>query len=140
MGRHGLCHDYGLVARVHLSGPEGGDLHVRAIEAIPVTDMHVRPRPLDAEAAAERIHVLNHLGERLGATGVRFAIQPDGTGLHCAAGADQLAGAIGVRCAASPTPQDPPAALSRRIEAACARRIVRAVAPASGAPSAGGTP
>ncbi len=130
MGRHGMCHDYGLVARLHLSGPEGGALKVRAIEAIPIMDMHVRPRLMGAQAAAERIHVLNYLAAQFGDAGVRFAIEPDGTGLHCAAGADALVGSIGVRCATGRKPEVPSAEVSRRIEAACARRIVRAPPPA----------
>lgn len=140
MGRHGICHDYGLVARVHLSGPQDGALEVRAIEAIPVTDMHVRTQRLEPRAAAERIHVLNSLNARLGDHGVHFAIEPDGTGLYCTAQAGELEGAIGVRCAASRTPMTPSAELSRRIDTACARRIVRGTSPSDGALQSGAMP
>lgn len=125
MGRHDMCRDYGLVARVHLAGAEGQPMAVLAIEAIAVTDMHARPRPLDASTASERIHVLNYLNEQFGARGVRFGIGDDGTGLYCAPGAERLRGRIGVRCAAPPAMVAPSPALATRISAACARRVVR---------------
>lgn len=125
MGRHDMCRDYGLVARVHLAGTKGKPMAVRAIEAIAVTDMHTRPRPLDAATASERIHVLNHLNEQFGAQGVRFGIEDDGTGLYCAPGAERLRGRIGVRCAAPPAMVVPSPVLATRISAACARRVVR---------------
>lgn len=131
MGRHDMCRDYGLVARVHLAGATGAPLDVRAIEAIPITDMHVRPRRLGPTEAGERIHVLNHLGEQFGAQGVRFGIEPDGTGLYCAAGAERLQGPIGQRCANAPVAISPPASLASRIAAACARRVVRETSTAS---------
>lgn len=127
MGRHDMCHDYGLVARVHLSAPEGARLSVTAIEAIPVTGMHMKPRRMDAIASMERVQALNHLNRQFGEQGVRFAVEADGTGLYCTAGADRLAGEIGSRCAASPGYKAPAAALGTRIAAACAKRVVRIV-------------
>ena len=127
MGRHDMCRDYGLVARVHLAGPEGKPLEVRAIEAIPVTDMHDRPRPLDPVAASERIHVLNHLNEQFGVQGLRFGIEADGTGLYCGPGSERLRGRVGRRCAAGPDVTAPPGGLASRIVTACARRVVRLV-------------
>ena len=133
MGRHDMCRDYGLVARLHLAGRDGEPLALRAIEAIPVADMHSRTRRLDAATSAERIHVLNHLSAKFGPQGVRFGIETDGTGLYCAPGAERLEGGIGARCAGLTAAAPPPAALASRIETACARRVVRAVtAPAAG--------
>jgi poly-gamma-glutamate synthesis protein (capsule biosynthesis protein) len=127
MGRHGMCHDYGLVARVHLSGKPGERLSVKAIEAIPVTDMHLKPQRLDAVASMERVQALNHLNRQFGEQGVRFAVEADGTGLYCAAGAERLTGEIGSRCAASPGYEAPAPVLETRIAAACAKRVVRIV-------------
>lgn len=143
MGRHDMCRDYGLVARVHLSARDGERMQVRAIEAMPVTNMHARPRRLAADASRERIHVLNHLGRQLPSSGVQFAIEADGMGLFCAPGADRLAGDIGQRCSRAPAPEVPEPALASRIAAACARRVVRIVQPvADTAPSTapGGQP
>lgn len=142
MGRHDMCRDYGLVARVHMAGAEGQPMAVRAIEAIAITDMHARPRPLDAAAASERIHVLNYLNEQFGARGVRFGIEDDGTGLYCAPGAERLKGRIGLRCAAPPAVTVPSPALASRISAACARRVVRMAeteVPVNAMPSAEGS-
>lgn len=137
MGRHDMCRDYGLVARVHLAGSEGQPLDVRAIEAIPVTDMHDRPRPLDPLAAAERIHVLNHLNEQFGAQGLRFGIEADGTGLYCGPGSERLRGRVGRRCAAGSDVKAPVDGLASRIAAACARRVVRMVESPSAMMTAG---
>jgi poly-gamma-glutamate synthesis protein (capsule biosynthesis protein) len=127
MGRFDICRDYGLLARVHLAAATGERLSVRAIEALPITQMHKAPRLMGGEAGAARIHVLNHLAKRFGATGVRFAPQADGTGLYCAAGAERLSGTIGARCAARPAVSEPPAELAAKIEAACSKKVVRVV-------------
>ena len=136
MGRHDMCHDYGLVARVHLSGKPGERLSVKAIEAIPVTGMHLKPRRHDAVASMERVQALNYLNRQFGEQGVRFAVEADGTGLYCAAGAERLTGEIGSRCASSPGYKAPAPALEARITAACAKRVVRIVeeVPADAAP------
>ncbi len=46
----GVCRDWGLMARVHLKKQADGKLALRAVEAIPVTDTHFRPRPLTGAA------------------------------------------------------------------------------------------
>jgi len=127
MGRQDMCHGYGVVARVHLSGRPGERLSVKAIEAVPVTGMHLKPRRLDAVASTERVQALNYLNRQFGEQGVRFAVEADGTGLYCAAGADRLTGEIGSRCAANPGYKAPAPALETRIAAACAKRVVRIV-------------
>jgi hypothetical protein len=60
MTSSGVCRDYGLMARVHLRRIDG-KLAVRAVEAIPVTDTHYRPRRLSGEQGAARVHALNYL-------------------------------------------------------------------------------
>lgn len=127
MGSFDMCRDYGLLARVHLAGGPSGRLAVRAIEVIPLTDMHWRARPMPSPRASERIHVLNHLANPLddpasGARGLRFAVRSDGSGLHCEPGADREPGRVGVLCrdwsGASHTPVD----LAARIASACSGR------------------
>ncbi len=127
MSRFDMCRDYGLVARVHLAAAPGERLTVRAIEALPITQMHKTPRLMGGEAGTARIHALNHLAKRFGASGVRFAPQVDGTGLYCAAGAERLSGTIGARCTAPAVVAEPPPELAAKIQAACSKKVVRIV-------------
>jgi poly-gamma-glutamate capsule biosynthesis protein CapA/YwtB (metallophosphatase superfamily) len=122
----GACRDYGLMARMHLKKDADGKLKLRAVEAIPVTDTHFRPRRLTGEAGVTRIHALNYLDANLGdaasgARGVAFTPQPDGTGLYCLAGADRDGGTIGALCKdyrpAPPIPDN----LRSSIASSCAR-------------------
>lgn len=124
MGRFGICRDYGLLAKVHLVRRETGRFQVMAIEAIPIEDTHLKPKPLEPVAAAHnRIEVLNYLGSRLGnrenSQGVRFTPQPDGSGLYCAAEAAALPGKIGRLCDGWGPAQPPPERLLRQIAEAC---------------------
>ena len=122
----GICRDYGLMARVHLKKAPDGKLKLRAVEAIPVTDTHYRPRPLTGEDGTARIYALNYLSANLddepaGAHGIAFTPQPNGTGLYCLAGAEKDGGGIGVLCKgyqpAPPIPDD----LMSAITSSCAR-------------------
>jgi len=127
MGKFDMCRDYGLLARVHLAGDLSGRLAVRAVEAIPLTDMHWRARPMPSARAAERIHVLNRLANALddpasGARGLRFAVRSDGTGLHCEPGADREPGRVGSLCSGWSGASHTPAELAARIEPACRGR------------------
>jgi poly-gamma-glutamate synthesis protein (capsule biosynthesis protein) len=124
MATFGACRDYGLLARLHLSSDERGHLRVRAIEAVPLTDMHYKAGRLPAGAAAERINVLNYLAQGLddhatGARGVRFAVMADGSGLHCVAGAEQEEGRIGALCRSWRGPDVPSATQRSRAQASC---------------------
>jgi poly-gamma-glutamate synthesis protein (capsule biosynthesis protein) len=124
MGRFDLCRDYGLLARVHLAADADGHMRPRAVEAIPLTDMHLATRPMPASEARVRVEALNHLAAGLddhaaSATGVRFTPGADGRGLYCLAGAASLPGRIGALCrdwqpASSPAPH-----IARRVAAAC---------------------
>jgi len=132
MSRHDICRDYGLLARVHLTALDGEVPKLRAIEALPVTNMHKATRRLTGDDARARIQVLNHLAAQFGERGVRFATEADGTGLYCAPGTDTRADPLGNRCRkAKIEPPDPK--LAAKIEAACNRRVVRVVENEDGA-------
>ncbi len=123
----GVCRSYGLVARVHLLKLSDGRLRPRAVEAIPVTNMHIKvSRYADQAKSRTRIHALNYLAARLdnrtdGATGVRFTPQKDGSGLYCFKGASGDPGKIGALCKNWKPAPPIPARLRRSIASACAR-------------------
>jgi poly-gamma-glutamate capsule biosynthesis protein CapA/YwtB (metallophosphatase superfamily) len=121
----GICRDYGLMARVHLKRAKSGKLELRAVEAIPVTDTHFRPRRLTGESGAARIHALNYLDAELGdgasARGVLFTPQADGTGLYCLPGADNDGGTIGALCKGYQSAPPIPGNLRGPIASSCAR-------------------
>lgn len=122
----GICRDYGLMARVHLKKAPGGKLKLRAVEAIPVTDTHFRPRPLTGDDGAARIYALNYLDANLGdepagAQGIAFTPQPSGTGLYCLAGADKDGGSVGALCKGYQPPPPIPDDLVDAITSSCAR-------------------
>jgi poly-gamma-glutamate synthesis protein (capsule biosynthesis protein) len=120
----GICRDYGLMARVHLRRGKDGHLDLRALEAIPVTDTHFRPRRIPGENGAAHIHALNYLASALdgeGARGLRFTPQRDGSGLYCVAGANKDGGRIGALCKGYAPPPPIPDELRTPIAASCAR-------------------
>jgi poly-gamma-glutamate synthesis protein (capsule biosynthesis protein) len=126
MNGKGVCRDYGLMARVHLKKTADGKLKLRAVEAIPVSDTHFRPRRLTGEAGAARIHALNYLDANLGedgsdVRGVAFTPQVDGTGLYCLAGADKDGGSIGALCKGYKQAPPIPGNLLSSIAGSCAR-------------------
>lgn len=127
MSRFDICRDYGLVARVHLAAATGERPKLRAIEAIPVTAMHKRPRRFAPDDAKARLHAINHLAAQFDGRGVRFAAEADGTGLYCAPGAERSLSPIGARCRAAPKVEEPEAKLAAEIKAACAKRVIRVV-------------
>ena len=119
----GICRDWGLMARVHLKKQPDGNLALRAVEAIPVTDTHFRPRPLTGEAGAAHIHALNYLDANLGpgSNGIAFTPQSDGTGLYCLPGAKDDGGSIGALCKSYRPAPPIPSSLSGAIASSCAR-------------------
>ena len=120
----GICRDYGLMARVHLRRGKDGHLDLRALEAIPVTDTHYRPRRLTGEKGAAHVHALNYLASTLdgeGARGLRFTPQRDGSGLYCVAGADKDGGRIGALCKGYAPAPPIPDELRAPIAASCGR-------------------
>ena len=126
MTQKGICRDYGLMARVHLREASGGGLLLRAVEAIPVTDTHYRPRRLTGRKGAARIHVLNFLASTLdsakdGTHGVRFTPQADGSGLYCLPGAAKESGRIGALCKRHMPAPPIPSSLRGAIAASCRR-------------------
>ena len=126
MTQKGICRDYGLMARVHLREASGDGLLLRAVEAIPVTDTHYRPRRLTGRKGAARIHVLNFLASTLdsakdGTHGVRFTPQADGSGLYCLPGAAKEGGRIGALCQRHMPAPPIPSSLRGAIAASCRR-------------------
>jgi len=126
MTAKGICRDYGLMARVHLRKAADGKLEVRAVEAIPVTDTHYRPRRITGDKGAAHIHALNYLAATLdddtsGARGLRFTPRRDGSGLYCVPGAEGDGGTIGALCKSYAPPPPIPGSLRRTIAASCSR-------------------
>jgi poly-gamma-glutamate synthesis protein (capsule biosynthesis protein) len=151
------CRDYGLLARVHLrrTAP-GGRLALRAIELVPIHDMHRQPAPFaDPEQARRRIEVVNVLSARLedplasnlatanttttttttktaptltgaGAGAALFSARPDGVGVYCVAGAAGDAGPVGALCRGWTPTPLPPPSAQAEIMRACTREVPRA--------------
>ena len=135
MARFDACRDYGLMVRLHYArASAGGRPTLAAIEAITLTAMHAKATPQEPEDGAVRIAVLNALADGLdapeaGASGVRFVARPDGTGLHCRAGAEAQPGRIGRLCAGWPKLEaeartKPETAAAARRAASCGGRAV----------------
>jgi len=126
MTSKGICKDFGVFAKVHLARDAQGDLVAKALEVVPLTQMHRKPKPMSAASGRARIHALNYLGSRLGARdgsakGVRFTPQRNGSGLYCFAGAKTMSGKIGALCRGWKPAPGIPSNLSRRIAGSCAR-------------------
>jgi poly-gamma-glutamate capsule biosynthesis protein CapA/YwtB (metallophosphatase superfamily) len=126
MTSSGVCRDYGLMGRVHLRRGADGKLVTRAVEAIPVTDTHFRPRRLTGEQGTVRVHALNYLAATLDdpagkARGLRFTPQNSGSGLYCVPGADKDPGRIGALCRNFQPAPPIPATLQSQIAASCSR-------------------
>lgn len=120
----GVCKDFGLLARIHMEPGSDGRLEIKAVEAIPVTNTHVRPTPIKGQAGQARVHALNYLGSTLdapqqNAKGLRFTPQSDGTGLYCAPGAEKVPGRTGALCKGYKAPPPIPAELQGAISASC---------------------
>ncbi|KAB2849487.1 MAG: CapA family protein [Hyphomicrobiaceae bacterium] len=128
MSQMGLCRDYGIVAKVHLAETEAGKLEARAVEIVPIRATHIRPEPLAAEAARDRIAVINYLADRLEARhgarhGLRFSTESDGRGLFCTPEARREAGRIGELCRDWLGPAVLTPDLARKISNSCAPTI-----------------
>lgn len=126
MTAKGICRDYGLMARVHLKKAPDGKLRLRAVEALPVTDTHYRPRRLTGDKGRARIYALNYLAATLddgasGARGMRFTPRADGSGLYCVAGAKDDGGTIGTLCQNYRAAPPIPSSLRGRIASSCRR-------------------
>ncbi|MEO0963442.1 MAG: CapA family protein, partial [Pseudomonadota bacterium] len=120
MGRHDLCHDFGLLGRITLKKQDNGSLTLVSVRVVPLTDMHIATKPLPPETATTRIHVVNHLSAQLtdtdaGALGLAFTPQPDGSGLWCNS-ADNSG-----HCDAGDPAPTPSKALANGITKACSR-------------------
>lgn len=127
MAKFGMCRDYGLLARVYLAKSGNGRLEAKAVEVVPLKDMHEAPQRRNAREAGERVEVLNFLARQLdnaasGARGVRFTVQSSGSGLYCAPGAGDVPGEIGLMCKGWAEPGAAAPETLRRIANSCGGR------------------
>ena len=124
MSAKGVCRDFGVLARVHLTRGAQGRLDIGAVEAIPVTGTHRRVAPMAPAKARMRVAALNTLAGTLPrsdhARGIRFTAKSDGTGLHCLPGAAKAGGRLGALCADAQN-RKPVAVLPRNRRGSCAR-------------------
>ncbi len=139
MARFGMCQDFGLMLRIHAIPAANGRLEAAAVEAIPLTRMHMDAQPLLAAPARERIGVLNILAEGLDegsdAVGVRFSAMPDGRGLFCTPAAGNRSDKVGRLCREYTAPEPLAADLRRRIHAACGAGVMASRRVLDSAPS-----
>jgi len=124
MGRHDLCHDFGLLGRVRLARTDDGSLSLVSVRVLPLTDMHRATKPLAPEPAALRVAVLNHLSGQLnaperGTMGLQFRVLEDGSGLWCNPQAEDSA------CSEATAPAAVPQSMATRIARACRRILTR---------------
>lgn len=124
MGRHDLCHDFGLLGRVRLARADDGSLSLVSVRVVPLADMHRATKPLAPEPAALRVAVLNHLSGQLnaperGAMGLQFRVLEDGSGLWCTPQAEDSA------CSEATAPAAAPQSMATRIARACRRILTR---------------
>lgn len=121
----GVCRDYGLMARVYMHRGRDGRFAIAAVQAIPVTDTHYRPRRLTGTEGAKRIFGLNYLATTLdssdGAKGLRFTPQDDGTGLYCSPDGQRANGTLGRLCAGYKPAPPLPSNYEKQIAESCSR-------------------
>lgn len=88
IGSRGVGSDYGLFGRAHYAWDASSrGLKLQAVEAIPLTQMHLNPKPLAEAAAGQRIRYLNQISNKdLGASkAMEFRVRGDGSGVACLA-------------------------------------------------------
>lgn len=70
--------DHGLMAKIYFSkNSESGLYEIQEVQAIPLTNTHSSPRPLNSEASLLRLSQLNELSrQQLGSSGVQFNFDP----------------------------------------------------------------
>jgi poly-gamma-glutamate synthesis protein (capsule biosynthesis protein) len=125
------CRDYGLLARVHLRRmAPGARLALRAIEIVPIRDMHRQPAAFaDPDQARHRVQVVNVLSARLedatapASGNALFATRADGSGLYCVDGAANDPDTVGQLCRGWSAPPLPAAAEQAEIMHACTRPL-----------------
>lgn len=115
-----VVRDYGLLGKVHFELHKG-EYRARAIEIVPIVDMHRKAKRWDdVEASKKRVEVVNALAAQLddkkvGSVGVRFQVRDDGTGLFCVNGAKRDKGDIGALCKNFVAPAKPSAEIASRV-------------------------
>ncbi len=86
IGSRGVGSDYGLFGRAHyVWDPSVRRLKLQAAEAVPLTQMHLNPKPMETKAAAQRVRGLNQISTNdLGAAkAMQFRVRDDGSGVAC---------------------------------------------------------
>ncbi|MGI9406038.1 MAG: CapA family protein [Hyphomicrobiaceae bacterium] len=129
MSKFNACRDYGLLARVFVVRDATGAMTAQAVQVVPLTDMHLQPRPMTGKRARRRIDVLNFLVSKLddeiaGSRGVRFAKQVDGSGLFCRPGAENMPGRAGTLCEGFVAPDELAPSTRSRLSRLCRSRRV----------------
>ncbi|HRK06510.1 MAG TPA: CapA family protein [Pseudobdellovibrionaceae bacterium] len=84
--RRAEAQDYGLFGRAHFArdARRGGRLSLQALEAVPLTGMHLQARPMPKAASERRIELLNQLSrQQLGVHAAEFRVRSDGRGVEC---------------------------------------------------------
>ncbi|MEO0618031.1 MAG: CapA family protein [Pseudomonadota bacterium] len=125
MGKFNACRDYGLLARVFVVRQPNGSFETKAVQAVPLIDMHLNARPITGKRGHQRIEILNELARELdapesGSRGVRFTPQSDGSGLFCTPDAANGPGRLAALCKGYTPPPEISAARKRRIRQMCA--------------------
>lgn len=121
-----LVRDYGLLGKVHFELIDG-DYRVRAIEIVPIVDMHRKAKRWDdVEESKKRVEVVNALADQLdapksGSKGVRFQVRDDGSGLFCVDGAKRDKGSIGKLCKSFVAPTKASEQVKSRVSATSRR-------------------
>jgi hypothetical protein len=76
--------DFGLMGRLYLQRGSRGRLEVKAVEAIPLFNIHARVYPLTGPEAERRIDNLNKLTQQeLGPSGIQWNYLNNGWGQYC---------------------------------------------------------
>ncbi|MGB0843122.1 MAG: CapA family protein [Alphaproteobacteria bacterium] len=84
MGPLPNAQDYGLFGKAYFQNKDDGLWTVAALEAHPITDMHLKPKPMKAKEGTVRLKLLNKLSRRTSKNqAVKFHISSSGVGLAC---------------------------------------------------------
>jgi hypothetical protein len=124
MGKHNVCRDFGVMAKLHLVSQPGKDgrLVAQAIELFALRDMHLISSIRKGADGRRRINVINYLSAELADhanNGVQFALRDSGSGLYCAPEAARLDGAVGKLCRGWRPPAPLEASVKEKLRHAC---------------------
>ncbi|MFT5509618.1 MAG: hypothetical protein ACI89J_002705 [Hyphomicrobiaceae bacterium] len=134
MGKHNVCRDFGVMAKLHLvsNAAHGGRLVAQAVELFALKDMHLVSKVRKGNDGRRRISVINYLSAELADDAkdrVQFTLRDNGSGLYCAPGAKGLEGPVGKLCRGWQPPSPLEAAAKRKLRHAC-RYMIKQSGPA----------